>query len=142
VDSKTRNRVLKIALSWINTPWHHQARLKGVGVDCAQYLCAVYYEAGLIPHVDPRPYPRDWHFHRDDERFLRWLRLYADQVDKPVKGDVAVFKFGRTFSHGSIIIKWPLVVHAYLDDFVREQDATQGFLANRDVLFFRVRQAV
>lgn len=140
MDSKTRNRVLKIARSWVGTPWEHQARLKGVGVDCAQYLCAVFEEAGLIPHVDPRPYPRDWHFHRDDERFLRWLKLYADEVDKPARGDVAVFRFGRTFSHGAIVVKWPVLLHCYIGDVVREQDAGQGHLAGRDVVFYRVRQ--
>lgn len=139
MDTKTRNRVLKAALSWSATPWVHQARVKGVGVDCAQFLCAVYEEVGLIPHVDPRPYPRDWHFHRDDERFLRWLGLYADEVVKPMRGDVAVFKFGRTFSHGSIVVKWPMVIHAYVDDAVREQAADQGHLAGREVRFFRVR---
>lgn len=139
MDTKKRNRVLRIARTWEATPWHHQARVKGIGVDCAQLLCAVFEEAGLIPHVDPRPYPRDWHFHRDDERFLRWLSHYTDEVDKPMRGDVAVFKFGRTFSHGSIVVKWPVVLHAYVDDRVREQDSTQGHLAGRDVRFFRIK---
>lgn len=139
MDTKSRNRVLKIARSWMGTKWHHQARVKGVGVDCAQLLCDVFHEAGLIPYIDPRPYPRDWHFHRGDEKFIRWLRQHADEVDKPVRGDVAVFKFGRCFSHGSIVDKWPLVIHAYVDDMVREQDANQGHLAGREVRFFRVR---
>ncbi|MDR5170734.1 hypothetical protein ACKF11_08845 [Methylobacillus sp. Pita2] len=140
MDTKTRNRVLRVARRWINTPWQHQARLQGVGVDCAQLLCAVFEEAGLIPHVDPRPYPRDWHFHRDDERFVRWLEKYADEVEKPVRGDVAVFKFARTFSHGSIVVAWPMVLHCYIGDFVREQSAHEGHLAERDVRFFRVKQ--
>ncbi len=31
----------------------------------------------------------------------------------PLAGDVAVFRFGRTFSHGAIVVEWPVVIHAY-----------------------------
>lgn len=141
MDSKARNSVLTEAQTWLGTKWHHQARIKGVGVDCAMYLCAVYEAVGLTPHIDPRPYPADWHFHRDDERFLEWLKQYGRSVKKPLPGDVAVFKFGRTFSHGAIVKDWPLVFHCYIHETVREQDATQGALANRDVLFFRIKKS-
>jgi cell wall-associated NlpC family hydrolase len=140
VDSKARNSVLAEAQTWLGTKWHHQARIKGVGVDCAMYLCEVYEAVGLTPHIDPRPYPADWHFHRDDERFLDWLKQYARPVKTPLAGDIAVFKFGRTFSHGAIVKEWPLVIHCYIHETVREQDATQGYLADRDVMFWRIKK--
>lgn len=141
MDSAARNRVLAAAREWIGTPWRHQARVLGPhgGVDCAMFLCEAYEKAGLIPHIDPRPYPADWHMHRDDERFLGWLTRYADEVETPEPGDVAVFRFGRCFSHGSIVVQWPTVLHCYLYEYVREQDATQGALAKRKVKFFRVK---
>jgi len=139
VDSSTRNSVLSEARTWIGTPWHHQGALKWVGVDCARYLCEVFHNAGLTPEIDPRPYPADWHFHRDEERFLGWLSEYAEEVDSPEPGDVAVFKFGRCFSHGAIVTAWPNVIHAYMGDGVREQDATTGRLSGRAVKFYRVR---
>jgi len=133
--------VITAAERWLGTPWHHQARIKGVGVDCAMLLCEAFEEAGLTPHIDPRPYPADWHFHRNDERFLSWIKRYANQVYKPREGDIAVFKFGRTFSHGAIIKAWPMVLHCYIHESVREQDATQGYLAGRKVKFYRIKAA-
>lgn len=30
------------AITWLGTPYHHQGRVKGVGVDCGTLLCEVY----------------------------------------------------------------------------------------------------
>jgi cell wall-associated NlpC family hydrolase len=32
--SFTREAVIAEARTWLGTPWHHQASLKGVGCDC------------------------------------------------------------------------------------------------------------
>ncbi len=101
------------ALTWERTPYHHQGFVKGVGVDCAFFLIKVYHSVGLIPDIDPRPYPMDWHLHRDAERYLGWVEQYATQVEEPVKGGLAVFKFGRCYSHGTIVLEWPSIIHAY-----------------------------
>jgi cell wall-associated NlpC family hydrolase len=140
MDTETRNRILEEAKTWYGTRWHHQARVKGAGVDCAMYLCEVYEAVGLIPHVDPRPYPIDWALHNNQELFLDWLTKYARKVTVPQPGDAAVFKFGRTFSHGAIVKDWPIVLHCQRNEFVREQDATQGSLAGRDVRFYRIKK--
>lgn len=70
MDTSARDRVLTEALSWQGTPWHHQGRVKGVGVDCLMFLAEVYERAGVIPHADPGNYARDWHMHRSDELFM------------------------------------------------------------------------
>lgn len=140
MDSSAGNRVLTEAATWEGTPWRHQADIKGVGVDCAFFLVRVFHAAGLIPDIDPRPYPPDWHFHRDEERFLGWVQQYGDEVDAPEPGDVAVFKFGRCFSHGAIVVEWPRVIHSAINECVRYQDATTGRLEGRDVRFFRIRK--
>lgn len=114
MHSKARARVLEEANHWVNTPYHHEGRVLGQGVDCAMILCEVYYAAGLIPHIDPRPYPRDWHLNRDEERYLGWIKKYAIEVPGPLPGDIAVWKFGRGFAHGAIVVDWPVVIHAYL----------------------------
>lgn len=43
----TRSEVIALARGWLDTPFHHQGRLKGVGVDCAGLLIGVATEAGL-----------------------------------------------------------------------------------------------
>ncbi len=34
------------ALTWLGTPYHHQGRIKGVGVDCGTLICEVYEKVG------------------------------------------------------------------------------------------------
>jgi cell wall-associated NlpC family hydrolase len=135
-----RARILDIARTWLRTPWHHRARLRGAGVDCAQYLIGVYAEAGLVDEFDTGDYPPDWMQHRSEERFLAFVQQYADQVEAPLPGDLAVYLVGRCFSHGAIVIAWPEIIHASnRDRMVCYADGTQGWLAGRDVQFWRLK---
>lgn len=88
--------------------------VKGVGVDCSMLLVAVYHAGGLIPDVEPRPYPPDWHLHRSEEKYLGWLQQLGHEVAEPEVGDVVVWRFGRCFAHGGIYIGGGEIVHAYL----------------------------
>jgi hypothetical protein len=82
-------------------------------VDCINLLCAVYEEVGLIDHVELPTYPPDWMMHRNEERMLAGIiGCTAREIAVPLLGDVAVFKFGRCYSHGAIVICWPEVIHA------------------------------
>ena len=134
-----RQLVVSEAREWLGTPFHHQGRVKGGGVDCAMLLAEIYHRCGLVPYVDPGYYPPDWHLHRDAERYLEQLMPYAHQLaGPPLPGDVAVFQFGRTFSHGAIVVAWPLLIHAYWQRGVVWGDATLNPLAGREVKFFGV----
>ena len=54
------DRVIAIARSWIGTPYHDQASLKGVGSDCLGLARGVWREVvGPEPFPIP-PYSRDW----------------------------------------------------------------------------------
>lgn len=44
-----RSEIVKEALSWSNTPWHHHQGVKGVGTDCVQFVLGVGKEVGFIP---------------------------------------------------------------------------------------------
>jgi len=48
-------------MTWKSTPWSHQGRLKGVGVDCAGIVLGVGLTCGCLPHdgsADIRGYGR------------------------------------------------------------------------------------
>ena len=109
-----RAAVVAEAIAWLGTPYHHRARLKGVGVDCAQLALGVYANVGLIEAFDTGDYPPDWHLHRVGERYLAVLSRFAGEIDPAAvqPGDVLLFKFGRAFSHGAIVTAWPQIVHA------------------------------
>lgn len=109
--------VLQEAHRWLNTPYHHGAAVHGVGVDCLMLLCCVFSAAGVVPWVDPRPYPTDWMLHRSEEMYLAGLEQHAQRVpdgEAPQPGDVVTFRFGRTYSHAAIVVRWPVIIHAFL----------------------------
>lgn len=117
-EAEQRAAVVAEARTWLGTPYHHAAGVKRAGVDCAFLLIRVYAAVGLIETFDPRPYPADWHLHRDQERYLGWVHQYARPVPAPLPGDIVLFKFGRCVSHGAIVVDWPTVIHAYRSEGV------------------------
>jgi cell wall-associated NlpC family hydrolase len=129
------------ARSWLNTPWHHMARVKGHGVDCAMFLAEVYERAGLVPHLEPEYYPQQWYLHRSEEVFLQWVEKFASGVDDPQPGDVALYNYGRCVSHGAIIVEWPnAVIHAFSPaGRVVMSHAFEGEMERRFVGVWRLR---
>jgi NlpC/P60 family putative phage cell wall peptidase len=103
IEAAQRAAVVAQARSWIGTPYHNCADIKGVGVDCGMLLVRVFVDTGLCPPFDPRPYPPDWHLHRGEEKYLEFIFDRGRPVAEPRPGDVAVFRYGRTFSHGGIV---------------------------------------
>lgn len=132
----SRAEVVRLAGEWLGTPYHHQGRVKGAGVDCATLLCEVYEAAGVIPHVDPTPYPQDWHMHRDAERYLGWVEQYGREVVEPDVGDVIIWRFGRCFSHGAIYIGDGMIIHSYIGQGVRYERVDAEVFRGRAVKYF------
>lgn len=136
-----RSTVALEAATWLKTPYHHHGRVKGVGVDCAQFLCAVYEAAGVIGKVDPGFYAHDWHLHHGEEQFLAWIeRSGGRRVEVPQRGDVAVFRFGRTFSHGAIMLTADTAIHSYIEMGVVITRLDEQPLAGRPVQFWSLWQ--
>ena len=127
-----REAVAAEAMSWLATPYHHEGKLKGVGVDCAQILIEVYSACGLIKKFDTGHYPPDWHMHRSVERYLGWVQQYAHRVETPGLGDMAMWKFGRCFAHGSIFVGDGLLVHSYIGRGVILSRVKDAPLAGRE----------
>jgi len=128
-----RQRVVDIAKTYLRTPYHHEGRIRGAGIDCGMLLLNIFEEAGLIPHlalgVDIPHYPPDWALHRDDPRYLSWVERYAGKVDRlPLPGDIVLHQYGRGISHGGLVIEWPLIIHSYRGLGVVYADAEKEFL--------------
>jgi cell wall-associated NlpC family hydrolase len=135
-EIKIREVIIKESLEWQRTKFHHQGAIKGVGVDCAQFLIKVFHSCSLIPDLKITDYPMQYGLHGTEEKYLGWVRKYA--VEIPVAeaqpGDIALFRFGRVISHGAIIIEWPIVIHAYNPTGVILDDATKFPLGDKDRL--------
>jgi len=107
ITESQRAEVVRVARSFIGTPYHHMGRVKGAGVDCATLLAEVYYEAGVLKEpVAIEYYPMDWHLHRDDERYLQMVQRYCREIpaERVAPGDIVIYHFGRAWSHGGIVI--------------------------------------
>lgn len=111
-----RAAVVAEARSWLGTPYHVGAKIKGVGVDCAQLLVAVYESLGLIDAVQLAPYDTQWFLHRTEEVFLAGVAGYCHRVGGLLAavepGDILLYRYGRAVSHGAIAVGDGLVVHA------------------------------
>src|SRR5690348_760942 len=95
----TQQLIVAEARRWLGTPYHHAGDVLGVGVDCAMLVVRVFVDAGIIPAFDPRPYPPDWHMHSSVERYLGQVMQYAQEVEDPQAGDLALFHVGRCIAH-------------------------------------------
>jgi cell wall-associated NlpC family hydrolase len=142
-EPQQRQAVIAEALTWLGTPYHHHGRLKGVGVDCGQSLCAIYEAAGVTAPIDPGTYSTAWHLHRSEELYVQWLeRVGAVRTEQPHAGDVALFRFGRTFSHGGVLVDARTVLHAYVHQAVILTRLDEAPLVGRPVQFWTLWSAV
>jgi NlpC/P60 family putative phage cell wall peptidase len=133
----TREAVIAEARSWLGTPYHHHAQVKGVGVDCGQLLIGVYGAAGVLVRHPVYDYAHDWHLHRTEELFVAHVRSFgAVPTQTPKPGDIAVYKFGRCFSHGAILVEPDVVVHSYITTGVVVNNVADEPLNGREVCYF------
>lgn len=139
-----RAAVIDAARSWVGTPYHHMARVKGAGCDCGQLIIASFVEAGAVPDFDTGYYTTDWHLHRSEERYLGFVEKHLQRADEVygerslaerwledpsyavAPGDVIVWRVGRTYSHGGLVTDWPNFVHAYLPSGIVEEVSLRG----------------
>lgn len=141
-----RQAVVAEALSWIGTPYVNHGRVKGAGADCAMLPAEVYEATGMVEHVDVGYYSPMWHLNRKAEKFLETVEKYADRVESPLPGDMVIYKFGKAFAHGAIVVKWPKIVHAVLNLSVIEDDGDSPVLAidprhgPRERVFYRLKK--
>lgn len=78
----TREDVLTIARSWIDTPYKHQASMKGAGCDCLGLMRGVFREVNELD-ADPEripPYRRDWYERTERDMLLEVAAKYFDTV--------------------------------------------------------------
>jgi cell wall-associated NlpC family hydrolase len=117
--SGARSAIVSEALSWISTPYHDHGTIKGQkgGVDCAQLIKHVMLNVGVVDDF-PISYYSPQHFlHSNEERYLAIVRGFAREItkDEALPGDIVLYRIGRVYAHGAIIIDpgWPHIVHAW-----------------------------
>ncbi len=138
MDHALREKVVAEALSWLNTPYAHNKACRGVGADCALFPLAVYENVGVLPHAPVPEYSPQWFLHHSEEIYLNAvLARGATETSVPQPGDFALWRIGRCYSHGAIVIKWPTIIHALRPRCVMLADATNdGAICRRPFKVF------
>ncbi len=119
------------AMAWLGTPYANNAMVKGAGIDCGHLLYASLIDAGLIDKSKLliEDYSNEWHLHRSEEKFLKYVEKVCDKVKSPQVGDFFLYQYGRCISHGAILTESGLLLHAYVDKGVILSEAN-------DVIFY------
>ena len=118
LTSSNSSRIIYEAETWLGTPYHEQASVKGPngGVDCAMFLVRVFVDAGLVKEFDPRPYSNTFYLHSSEPRYLNWVERYGVKLpdgELECPGDIALFKLGRAIGHGAICLGNDMMIHAW-----------------------------
>lgn len=114
----TRDQIVEEARTWIGTRWQHQARLKGIAVDCAGLVIGVGKTFDLMPQdYDYRGYGRE------PDKSLETI-CQAELREIAIKdlqpGDVISLNYDPTMgpSHLALIGNYRYggfsIIHAYL----------------------------
>jgi len=124
---------IEAARTWIGTPFIHQGRARGAGVDC---LGLVYETARTLGLIDEpwRPYSREPAAGMLEETLRACPALKEVYSIKP--GDLLVFRFARDLQHIGIYTGRN-IIHAYEP---RGECVEHGYCKkweNRHVLSFR-----
>lgn len=117
VRCKQRAAIVAMTRSWLGTPYHHQASMKGIGTDCLGLVRGVWRELyGAEPETAP-PYSRDWAEASGDETMLGAARRHFREIapDHATAGDVLIFRFRAhaVAKHAAILSAPSAMIHAF-----------------------------
>lgn len=95
-----RERFLQAAISYLGTPFHHQGRLPGVGLDCAGVVVCAAREAE-IEVADQRGYAHQ----PFGGLFEQAVLDHADPIGRAelLPGDLLLFAFGGAPQHIAVV---------------------------------------
>jgi NlpC/P60 family putative phage cell wall peptidase len=111
-----RPRIVSLARTWLGTPYHHQASVKGAGADCVGLIRGVWRELyGRDAEAAPA-YTRDWAEATGRETLLEAARRHLIEIDPraAAPGDVLVFRYrgSAVAKHAAILATPHTMIHA------------------------------
>ncbi|AWN49192.1 peptidase P60 [Methylobacterium terrae] len=116
-SADTRARVVALARTWLGTPYHHQASVRGAGCDCLGLLRGVYAALyGAEPEVPP-PYTPSWAEDLGAETLRDAAARHLVALDPAAAeaGDVLLFRWRDALpaKHCAILVAPSVMIHAY-----------------------------
>ena len=105
-----QNDIVTAARNYLGTPFHHQARVKGVGIDCAGLLVCVARDLGL-QHYDVQGYSRV----PSGAEFERHLDANLDKISAIEPGCILLMAFDSDPQHVAIATSLTTIIHAHFE---------------------------
>ncbi|TDV04694.1 NlpC/P60 family protein [Paraburkholderia caballeronis] len=105
----TREQIVSEARSWVDTPYRHQGRLKGIAVDCAGLVVCVVRACGLAAQ-DVAGYSRRPDGSLADVVYAQTLPV---GVGAQLPGDVVLFHWDNTPTHLAFLTDADSIIHAF-----------------------------
>ncbi|MCY1555786.1 hypothetical protein D9M68_924740 [compost metagenome] len=96
-----RKAIIKAAMDALETPFRHQGRVPGLGMDCAGVLVHCFQRLGL-PYHDESGYPRNPYDGQLEKILDSQPSLRRIAVDEAGAGDVLVMRMVRAPQHIAI----------------------------------------
>lgn len=131
MTSADPERVIAIARSWLGTPYHDQANLKGVGCDCLGLARGVWRELGGLEPLPIPPYNRDWGECGPHEGLAEGARRMMIEIPPADAGPGALILFRMQpraiAKHLGILTAPDSFIHAYERLGVIEEPLTQSW---------------
>ena len=111
------DEIIAAARGWINTPYRHQASVKGVGCDCLGLVRGVWRDVyGAEPETPP-PYAADWAESTAVETLANAAlrHLFAIPLFDVQAGDVLLFRWRSHLpaKHAAIAVSDHRMIHAH-----------------------------
>ncbi len=134
------DQILAIARSWLGTPYHHQASVRGVGCDCLGLVRGIWRELyGSEPELPPI-YTPDWAEATGEETLLAAARRNLTEIalEDRGAGDVILFRMIERgpAKHAGILSEDGRFIHAYSARAVTE-NALSSWWERKMVAAFR-----
>jgi len=112
----TRAEIVRLARTWIGTPYRHQASLAGVGTDCLGLIRGIWRALYGREPVELPAYTRDWSEASGSETLLEAARRHLVEINKAdvQPGDILVFRLRLTLpaKHVGILATRTTMIHA------------------------------
>jgi len=139
-----RDAIIAEGKTWIGTPYHPGARVKGAGCDCATLIAEVCIALGLIPNID---IPRESAAHfleTGNPVYLETVLQYCEEITEAElqPGDLVMYRRPKwpIFTHAAIVVSWPhAVLHAVQNHGVIMNHGTQGEFRKWERKAFRLK---
>ena len=113
----SRQEIIAETLSWLGTPYRHQASLKGVGCDCLGLMRGVWRSCIGAEPEEIVPYTPDWAEAGGGEPLAATARRHMDEiaVAAAAPGDALLFRWrsGLPAKHAGILVAADRFVHAH-----------------------------